>query len=129
MTTPDGTSRQRPIRDVTSRRVEPGRAPPDDFFYTVILAQPPARPGAREQRGDRRNPTRHHDAIIGERRGRALVDCRIRDRSRTGARLLLDKDRPLPRSFLLTDVACKSRFWATLMWQVGRDAGVKLTPA
>ena len=116
-------------RDVTGRRVTPGEERSDDFVYTVIVAEPPARPGPREQRQDRRVRTRLHDGIIAERAGRALVDCRIRDRSRTGARLQLDKDRPLPRSFLLTDVACRSQFWATLMWQVGRDAGVKLSPA
>ena len=117
-----------PGRDVIGRRVERGQERADDFFYTVVVAEPPTRPGTREQRRDRRVLTRLHDGVIAERLGRALVDCRIRDRSRTGARLRLDKDRPLPRSFLLTDVACRSQFWATLMWQVGRDAGVKLSP-
>ena len=117
-----------PRRDVTGRRVEPGKERANDFFYTVVTAEPPARPGSREQRNDKRVRTRLQEGVIAERPGRGLVDCRIRDRSRTGARLQLDKDRPLPRRFLLTDTACRSQFWATLMWQVGRDAGVKLSP-
>ena len=122
----DGRPRHPPGRDVTGRRVEPGQQRSDEFFYTVVVAEAPAR--AREQRRDRRVRTRLHEGVIAERPGRVLVDCRIRDRSRTGARLQLDKDRPLPRSFLLTDAACRSQFQATLMWQVGRDAGVKLSP-
>ena len=54
------------------------------------------------------------------------MDCRIRDKSRHGARLHLDKDRPLPRLFLLTDPATATCYRATLVWQVGRDAGVRL---
>ncbi len=117
-----------PPRDVIGRRVPSGHGRSEDFTYTVVTAEPQTRSTAGEQRGDRRVRTRLHDGVIAEQRGRAIVDCRIRDRSRTGARLQLDQDLPLPRSFLLTDVACRAQFSATLIWQVGRDAGVKLKP-
>ena len=59
--------------------------------------------------------------------GSPIVECRIRDRSRDGARLQLDKDRTLPRTFVLTDMATRSFFSVVLVWQVGREAGVRIT--
>ncbi len=112
-------------QQVLGRRVAPGQGNKGDFTYTVVEIAP--RSGG-EQRNDRRIPTRLHEGVIAE-RGRPVVDCRIRDRSREGARLQLDKQRPLPRTFLLTDTASRGRFWATVMWQKGRDVGVKLVPA
>ena len=107
---------------VTSRRVADATLRGDDFTYSVID------PGPSERRGERRLRTRLRDGLVTEQRGRPVVDCRIRDRSRTGARIQLDKDRPLPKTFLLGDMASRERFWAILVWQVGRDAGVRLTP-
>ena len=83
---------------------------------------------ANERRSTRRLRTRLRDASLAERRGRTLVECRIRDRSEHGARLLLDQDRVLPRTFLLTDAAVDTSFRATLVWQTGREAGVRLLP-
>ena len=110
-------------REVMGKRVASNHGASDDFTYVVI--ETPTAPNG-DRRSDRRMRTRLRDGLVAERRGRPLVDCRIRDLSRTGARLQLDKDRPLPRRFLLTDTASRSQYWATLIWQAGRDAGVRL---
>ena len=108
------------------RRVAPGEALHGEFTYSVVEVAPPGWAGL-DRRGDKRLRTRLRDGIIGERKHRTIVECRIRDRSRGGARLQLDKDRPLPKSFVLTDGAARSLYRADLVWQVGRDAGVRLT--
>ena len=97
-----------------------------EFTYSAVEVAPVGWTGV-ERRGDRRLRTRLRDGVIGERKHRVIADCRIKDRSRSGARLQLDKDRPLPRSFVLIDGAARSLYRADLVWQVGRDAGVKLT--
>ena len=120
---------------VTARRVPPGARPNEDFTYSVVLigarAKVPAKASVDrvtgERRTDGRTRTRLRDAVLGEGRGRVLMECRIRDRSRHGARLQLDKDRPLPRAFLLSDPAAGTCYRARLIWQAGRDAGVRLT--
>ena len=117
------------FHDVQGRRVGPGADVQDDFTYSVVSSRPLLSPSTREQRKDARVRTRLREGVLLERAGRVIADCRIRDRSRSGARLQLDKDRPLPRTFLLSDTASRTRFWATLVWQAGRDAGVRLTPA
>ncbi len=113
-------------REVLGRRVAPGEAARGEFTYSVVAVAPAGWTGI-ERRGDRRLRTRLRDGLIGERKHRIIADCRIKDRSRGGARLQLDKDRPLPKSFVLTDGAARSLYRADLVWQVGRDAGVKLT--
>ncbi len=113
-------------REVLGRRVAPGEAARGEFTYSVVAVAPAGWTGV-ERRGDRRLRTRLRDGLIGERKHRIIADCRIKDRSRGGARLQLDKDRPLPKSFVLTDCAARSLYRADLVWQVGRDAGVKLT--
>ncbi len=131
-------------RSVTARRVKPGARPDEDFTYSVVVigapagapakatrkvtAKPPAEPpaGEGERRADGRMRTRLRDAVLAEERGRVLMDCRIRDKSRHGARLRLDKDLPLPGIFLLKDPATGTCYRATLVWQAGHDAGVRL---
>ena len=113
-------------REVLGRRVAPDEAAPGEFTYSVVEVAPAA-PTGRERRGDKRLRTRLRDGIIGERKHRTIADCRIRDRSHGGARLQLDADRPLPKSFVLTDGAARSLYRADLVWQHGRDAGVRLT--
>lgn len=117
-----------PRHEVVGRRVAPGAAPEGAFTYSVVLLPAAAGWSGLERRGDIRRRTRLRDGIVGERRHRVITDCRIRDRSRGGARLQLDKDRPLPRSFVLTDAASRHLYRADLVWQAGRDAGVRLTP-
>ena len=122
--------------DVTARRVSPGARPGGGFTYSVVVIGAPAskssasKPSAShagdERRADGRVRTRLRDATLAEGRGRVLMECRIRDKSRHGARLQLDKDRPLPKVFLLSDPAAKTCYRATLVWQAGRDAGVRL---
>lgn len=108
--------------DVAARRVAAGDAVLGDFTYSVV------EPAAGERRVEQRLRTRLRDAVVGMRRGHVLVECRIRDRSRGGARLRLDAPCALPRMFLLTDAASRARYHALLVWQRGCDAGVRLTP-
>ncbi len=105
-----------------ARRVAAGAPRLDDFTYSVV------EPAPGERRREGRSRTRLRDGLLGERRGHVLVECRIRDRSRGGARLRLDANHPLPKLFLLTDAASRARFHAALVWQQGLDAGVRLTP-
>ncbi len=123
---------------VTARRVAPGGPSIGDFTYSVVVIEPPARTtpagparaasateANAERRTDGRVRTRLRDATLAEGRGRVLMDCRIKDKSRRGARLQLDEDRPLPKVFLLSEPA-GTCYRATLVWQDGREAGVRL---
>ncbi len=112
--------------DVIGRRIAAGALPNHDFFYSVIDATPAeGRPrGGADRRAETRAKTRLRDGVVAERR--VLVDCRIRDKSKTGARLRLEADRPLPKTFVLTDPASRAKYTATLIWQIGREAGVRL---
>ena len=115
-----------PSPEVLGRRVVPGEATRGEFTYSVVEVGPVGRGGI-ERRGDKRLRTRLRDGHIGARKHRIIADCRIKDRSEGGARLQLDKDRLLPNSFFLTDSAARSLYRADLIWQVGREAGVRLT--
>jgi hypothetical protein len=83
--------------DVVGRRVAAGAAPSGEFTYTVVETRPSQQPRT-DRRGETRGRTRLREGQIAEQRGRVLVECRIRDLSRRGARLQLDKDRPLPKA-------------------------------
>ncbi len=109
-------------REVAARRIAAGEALRGDFTYSVV------EPAAGERRLEHRLRTRLRDATLGMRRGHVLVECRIRDRSRGGARLRLDAPCALPRMFLLIDAGSRARYHALLVWQHGCDAGVRLTP-
>ena len=110
------------------KRVAAGAVSRDDFTYCIVDVAPVAPKGGDRRREDRQR-TRLRDGVLAEGRGRIVGDCRISNRSKLGARLQLDKDHALPGSFLLTDPASHTRFRATLIWQKGREAGVKLVPA
>lgn len=118
---------RRPDHEVLARRVAAGTTAAGEFTYSVVALAPASWSGL-ERRGDKRLRTRLRDGIIGERKHRSIVDCRISDRSPDGARLRLDGDRRLPHRFVLTDGAARSLYRADLVWQTGRDAGVRLTP-
>ena len=111
-------------RDVIGRRVGAGHATAGECPNPGVTALAPTPTGAR--RADRRIRTRLRDGIVAP--GRGLINVVIRDRSGAGARLQLNEDVRLPPVFLLTDTALRARFRARLMWQAGRDAGVKLAP-
>lgn len=115
-------------RTVEGRRLAPGTRAADagEFTYSVVTAA--AGWVGIERRGTKRLRTRLRDGVIGERKHRVIADCRIVDRSRLGAQLQLDKERPLPPRFVLTDGADREMFRADLVWQAGRAAGVRLTP-
>lgn len=116
MTTDNRPDRQ---HEVVGRRVPAGNSRLDDFTYSVV--EMPA-----ERRGPRRSRTRLREGLLSERPGRPPIQCRILDQSTTGAKLQLHDEHPLPRSFLLNDAAQQAQFRATLVWQKGRDAGVRL---
>ena len=113
-----------PLHEVLGRRVTPGTLPTGEFTYSVVEVAPGRASG--DRRADKRQRTRLRDGTIGERKHRVIADCQIKDRSGTGARLQLDGDFPLPRSFILTDGGSRSIFRADLIWQDGREAGVRL---
>ncbi len=127
-------------RTVTATRVAPGAArdggDPDGFTYHVVTTVVPSsrRNGGLTdggQTGDERRAggrirTRLRDASLSETRGRVLVDCRIHDRSRHGARLHLDKACALPKSFVVRDPSAGVDYRVTLVWQKGLEAGVRL---
>ena len=116
------------VRTFAGRRVAPGATLSGEFTYSVIESDIGSDLGAGERRRERRLRTRLREGLVAERRGRTIADCRIRDLTKTGARLQLDADLPLPKSFLLTEAGTRRAFRATLIWQAGRDAGVRLVP-
>lgn len=107
--------------DVVGRRVAAGQLAKDDFTYTVVEV---SRKG--ERRAEGRVRTHLREGSVKESRGRHIVECRIRELSRKGARLQLDRERPLPKTFLLREAGTESTYMATLIWQMGRDAGVRI---
>ncbi len=112
---------------VEGRRLRPGEGPnaaTGEFTYSVVAATWTGH----ERRVAKRWRTRLRDGLIGERKHRVLADCRITERSRLGARLRLDTAHALPARFVLTDGAAREMFRAELVWQRGREAGVRLTP-
>ena len=112
---------------VEGRKVGPGPLDPRlrcEFTYSVVEDRRTV--AVLDKRGTERLRTRLRAGRLADRRNKAIVDCLIQDRSRTGARLRLALDRPLPKSFLLFDEVSQARFVAQLAWQRGRDAGVRL---
>lgn len=99
-----------------------------EFTYSVIGVAASKGPPA-DKRGTERLRTRLRGGQLTDKRQAVIVDCLIQDRSRTGARLRLALDRPLPKLFLLADHVTQVQFWVQLAWQKGRDAGVKFVKA
>ena len=118
----------KPIVAVTGLKVGPGRLDKrlqDAFTYSIIETSDRT-VTLLDKRDTERLRTRLRGGVVSDGRDRIIADCLIQDRSRSGARLRLSRDRPLPRRFLLSDEGSQNRFWAQLVWQKGRDAGVKL---
>jgi hypothetical protein len=109
------------------RKVATGTRGRSDFTYSIIETGP-SRHRQGERRGEYRTRSRLREGLLADRPGRVLVECRIRNLSKRGARLHLERDRPLPRAFLLTEGGTRRTFRALLAWQIGRDAGVRLIP-
>jgi hypothetical protein len=57
------------------------------------------------------------------------TNCVIRNKSRSGARLVLAEDRPLPSQFDLVVPDRLERHRALIAWRSGLEVGVFLTPA
>lgn len=112
----------------TGRKVGPGpldKGLRNEFTYSVIETSE-RKVTLLDKRGSERLRTRLRGGHVSDGRDKVIVDCLIQDRSRSGARLRLSSDRPLPRTFLLSDDLSQTRFLAQLAWQKGRDAGVRL---
>jgi hypothetical protein len=112
----------------TGRKVTTGPRIRTDFTYSIIETGPSRSGRGAERRGEDRVRSRLREGAVIDRPGRVLAECRIRDLSKRGARLHLEKDVPLPRAFLLTEGGTRRTYRALLAWQVGRDAGVRLIP-
>ena len=56
--------------------------------------------------------------------GGGVIDCVIRDRSETGARIRIGATSPLPKTFELQFTSDGAKRRAELRWQHGIDAGV-----
>jgi hypothetical protein len=115
------------------RKIAPGTAGESlrsEFTYSVIAPVATAKPIGDKPIGDKRRTGRARTHLRGghlsDRRDVVITECLIADRSRTGARLRLALDRPLPKSFVLWDDVGRVRMRAELAWQKGRDAGVRL---
>ena len=112
-------------RIVLGRKVAAGPLSPElrsEFTYSIVAA-PAAAPA--DKRRNERLRTRLRAAHLADRGDKVIMECLIQDRSRTGARLRLALDRPLPKAFILSDDIGRTQFWAQLAWQRGRDAGVR----
>ena len=125
---PSSRPKARPIKTAQGLKVQ--ASPTDqriagEFTYSVIEATP-SKVTLLDKRRAERLRTRLRTGALSDRRNKVIVDCLLQDRSRSGARLRLALDRPLPRVFLLSDHITQTQFWAHLAWQRGRDAGVKL---
>jgi hypothetical protein len=113
---------------VQGRKVAPGQLDASlrlEFTYSIIEL-PRQKAKTLDKRSQERLRTRLRAGQLTDRRNKAIADCLIQDRSRTGARLRLAHDRPLPKSFILVDETSQAQFRAELAWQQGRDAGVRL---
>ncbi|AQR60518.1 pilus assembly protein PilZ [Brevundimonas sp. LM2] len=78
---------------------------------------------------DRRNQPR----LPADRRGVLIVDdrelaCRIADASEGGVKVRLERAVALPRTGTLVDVDQAQAAEATVAWQKGAEAGLKLDP-
>lgn len=125
----DGNGGARDVASVVDGlKIGPGPLNPrlrGEFTYSVVAAEP--KPAQKlDKRGTARLRTRLRSGHLADRRNKIIVECLIQDRSRTGARLRLTHDRPLPKTFLLSDHLSETQFLAQLAWQRGRDAGVRL---
>ena len=119
-----------PQRTIVVTGVKVGPGPLDkhlqDAFTYSIIETAERKITLLDKRDDDRMRTRLRGGLVSDGQNKVIADCLIQDRSPGGARLRLAQDRPLPRRFLLSDEASQSRFWARLVWQKGREAGVKL---
>ena len=81
---------------------------------------------AGDRRREDRRRTRLRAGILRSRDGRRLADCVIRDRSASGAKLILVEERPLPLDLELEDEADHRRFDIRIIRRDGSEIGVVL---
>ena len=76
----------------------------------------------------RKHPRRKISAkeMIYTPNGEALVKCAVRDVSASGAQLILDSEKTLPRKFVLL-MSTKVRRDCTLVWQFSIMAGARFS--
>ena len=79
-------------------------------------------------RKHRRNRTLKEGQIVYN-SGSSLIDCIIRDRSESGAKLRLPAETVLPKSFELLSVADGLLYPAEIKWRRGDEVGVMFVGA
>ncbi len=78
-----------------------------------------------DRRGEHRLRTRLRGGILRSRDGRRLVNCVIRDRSASGARLIvIEEEWPLPPELVLEDEADHRRYDIRVVRRNGTEIGV-----
>lgn len=81
-------------------------------------------PNINDRRQKDRRRTRLRAGILRGRDGRRLVDCQIRDRSDSGARLVLTEAIPLPLELRLEDEADHRHYDIRVVRRDGLEIGV-----
>jgi hypothetical protein len=87
--------------------------------------QPPARPS--ENRANRRTRTRLRSAKLLNGEHQFLCECRVHDRSASGARIVLTRETGLPNRFFLYDDETNEILVATVAWRRGLTLGVRFS--
>jgi hypothetical protein len=94
---------------------------------TVYFAVKTALPG--EKRASPRRRTRLRSGIILDQASAVIVECQIYERSKTGARLRLFSDVPVPSNIRLFDEVAKRLTHARVVWRRHREIGVRFAPS
>jgi hypothetical protein len=84
--------------------------------------------GTDELRKDRRNRAFKEGQIVFN-SGSSLIDCIIRDRTKTGAKVRVPAATLLPKSFELLSVGEGMLYPAEIRWRRGDDLGVEFVGA
>ncbi|KZM48016.1 pilus assembly protein PilZ [Labrenzia sp. OB1] len=77
-----------------------------------------------QRRLDRRQVTRLRPAKLASLDNAFICDCMIRDMSKGGLRLVLNRQTDLPEEFYVYDVGAKTLAQVQLRWRNGLAAGV-----
>jgi hypothetical protein len=79
-----------------------------------------------EQRSSKRQRTLLEGRIVFNNRF-SLIECRVRDLSDTGARIMFEHPVTIPPEFELEIPSRELSAWARVMWSNGREHGIRFT--
>jgi hypothetical protein len=79
-----------------------------------------------EQRSRKRQRTLLEGRIVFNNRF-SLIECRVRDLSDTGARIMFEHPVTIPPEFELEIPSRELSVWARVMWSSGREHGIRFT--